>query len=94
MNQTGPPTQKVQARFGCAINPALFNASSFVVKASGASTFIPCVFSFSADSKTLVCEHSATPFAAGTTYQGILGEIDCQDGAKTQSFTWSWITSP
>ncbi|MFO1519599.1 MAG: Ig-like domain-containing protein [bacterium] len=89
-----PSNEKVQARFSCPMNQALFNGASFIVKPTAGSVFIPCVFSFSSDSRTITCDHSASPFAPNTPYLAILAPLDCQDGSKTPSLTWSWTTSP
>lgn len=83
--------EPVRVRFGCAVNSALLDPADFVVQVSGASTFVPCSFTFP-DPQTIECVHP--PFTPNTNFEGVLGEIDCQDGSKTQPITWSWTTVP
>jgi hypothetical protein len=89
--QTGvESTEPIRVRLGCAVNMSLFTPMDFTVRPSGGSTFIPCSFTFP-DAKTIECDHGS--FTPNTAFEGTLSEIDCQDGSKTQTVTWSWTTA-
>ncbi len=77
----------IEVRFGCTVNPAFVNASTFSL-ASASNVAVICTYEI--DENEVNCEHNN--FNSATRYTVTLNGLKCLSGDSIQGVTWSFTT--